>query len=763
MSLLASAGYSFAQVFSVVVLVLGFGFVIFFHELGHFMAAKWVGIKVEQFAVGFGQALFSWRKGIGFRVGNTQKEYQRRLEEHVAQKQKERRRIHGRMGNAHEAALVDVQKETGLGDTAYQKESERRQDQDATLDRDDVQLQDKTGDAYQQALLNAEKELGLGETEYRLNWIPLGGYVKMLGQDDLRPNSEATDPRSYNRKSIPARMIVVSAGVIMNIILAGIGFMVLFLIGFHVPPAWVGAVVSGSPAQSTVTVDGKPKPLVVGDKILEFEGRPQEDFTKIGLNVALAPDNVPVPIKVQHVDGSVEELRISPRQDPGTGFLSIGIAAPHLLQGIDPKDVDPELLKKSEELSTRDVMAVQPGETITQINGKSIDYHDYWKLSEAMQNPDAAPVQLTVRNDATGQVRQTTIHPHFEPGYGGGQIDIAGMLFRPAILGIQPDSPARGKIQPGDVVLSISKGVDTRTNPTSEQFRKMLKEAGEGGQPVSIVVLRDGKEVSIPNLSVTAKIENGKGQRGKGLGVGLGYDETHPVVAGKTDGGPADNAGIPLGATLTSVNGKKVSTWFDVQRYLGEAKAGVPIPIEFTTAGGPARKDMILGEDQLAHVRGLQRGDDDLLLRDYVIIRQARTAGGRLDPLKAASWGVSETRDFILQFYLTLRRMAGGSVSPDQLMGPVGIFVGGARFAFKGADWLLWFLAMISANLAVVNFLPIPIVDGGLFTFLILEKIQGRPLSPRAQAIAQYVGLAFLAGVFLFVTYHDILRYIPFG
>jgi regulator of sigma E protease len=67
---------------------------------------------------------------------------------------------------------------------------------------------------------------------------------------------------------------------------------------------------------------------------------------------------------------------------------------------------------------------------------------------------------------------------------------------------------------------------------------------------------------------------------------------------------------------------------------------------------------------------------------------------------------------------------------------------------------------MISANLAVVNFLPIPIVDGGLFTLLIIEKVQGKPLSPKMQAAAQYVGLAFLFGVFLFVTYHDILRLI---
>ncbi len=57
----------FGQLPSLFLLIFGFGFVIFFHELGHFLAAKWVGIKVEQFAVGFGQAVFSWRKGLGLR------------------------------------------------------------------------------------------------------------------------------------------------------------------------------------------------------------------------------------------------------------------------------------------------------------------------------------------------------------------------------------------------------------------------------------------------------------------------------------------------------------------------------------------------------------------------------------------------------------------------------------------------------------------------------------------------------------------------
>jgi regulator of sigma E protease len=57
------------QVLSIVALILGFGFVIFIHELGHFLAAKWAGVRVEQFAIGFGQAILCWRKGIGVRVG----------------------------------------------------------------------------------------------------------------------------------------------------------------------------------------------------------------------------------------------------------------------------------------------------------------------------------------------------------------------------------------------------------------------------------------------------------------------------------------------------------------------------------------------------------------------------------------------------------------------------------------------------------------------------------------------------------------------
>jgi regulator of sigma E protease len=72
---------------------------------------------------------------------------------------------------------------------------------------------------------------------------------------------------------------------------------------------------------------------------------------------------------------------------------------------------------------------------------------------------------------------------------------------------------------------------------------------------------------------------------------------------------------------------------------------------------------------------------------------------------------------------------------------------------------MIWFLSMISVNLAVVNFLPIPIVDGGLFVFLIIEKLQRRPISPMVQTVAQVVGLVLIVSVFLFVSYSDVLRW----
>src|SRR5438045_1349546 len=103
------------QILMVSLMIFGFGFVVFFHELGHFLAAKWVGIRVEQFAVGFGQALFAWRKGIGWRLGSTTKEYEGRLLAHARQTQPE----HFAAAQSDEERMYIASQTANLGETEY--------------------------------------------------------------------------------------------------------------------------------------------------------------------------------------------------------------------------------------------------------------------------------------------------------------------------------------------------------------------------------------------------------------------------------------------------------------------------------------------------------------------------------------------------------------------------------------------------------------------------------------------------------------------
>jgi regulator of sigma E protease len=681
-------------------LIFGFGFVIFWHELGHFLAAKWAGVQVEQFAVGFGQAAVAWRKGLGFRVGGTQKEFRRRIDTYLEE--------HGKL----------------------QRDSE--------------------SEPSEEQIREAAAALKLGETEYRLNWIPLGGYVKMLGQDDLRPGAEQTDPRAYNMKPIGKRMVIVSAGVVMNIILAVIGFTILFGYGFKAPAPVVGSVLPGSPAQRAG--------FHVGDTILSIDGKHQFDFTKIVLSVALASEKEAVPVVVQHPDGTESTLTVQAerRAADSKSFLALGIGNSWELMGPDPTKKDDED-KFDPDTMPAALGIVTPGDVITSINGQPVPNpeSDYYLLDRAIQSSFGKPVVLTIRS-ANGAARTASAVPSVAMPFGDAPVSFLGMEPRATVDLVQSDSAALKILKPDDVILSITVEAtkDTKSNPDYEAVRDLFNNAGQEGNAVIITVLRDGKQIVLPAMTPNRRI----GDR-IGLGIGLSYDMAHPVIAGVVNGSPAATAQVSptantAGSQVMSVDDEPVSNWFDVDRLFKKHVAESPTsPVKVAVSGGTSEKtfELPLGAVQVADINATEY-EIPLALQEQSFVRQTK------QPLQAIAWGVDETRDLIAQFYLTLKRMVEGSVPASGAMGPLGILQAGYRFAYKGTDWLIWFLSMISANLAVVNFLPIPIVDGGLFTFLVIEKLQGRPLSARTQAIAQVVGLALIVSVFLFVTYQDILR-----
>jgi regulator of sigma E protease len=126
-------------------------------------------------------------------------------------------------------------------------------------------------------------------------------------------------------------------------------------------------------------------------------------------------------------------------------------------------------------------------------------------------------------------------------------------------------------------------------------------------------------------------------------------------------------------------------------------------------------------------------------------------------PVEALGMGIAETHRWVLRTYVTFARLFQGTVKVEHLKGPIGIAHLGTRVAERGMIWLLFFMAMISINLAVINFLPLPIVDGGQFLFLVVEQVRGRPVPIGFQNAVTLAGLVLIASLFIFITYNDIV------
>ena len=128
-------------------------------------------------------------------------------------------------------------------------------------------------------------------------------------------------------------------------------------------------------------------------------------------------------------------------------------------------------------------------------------------------------------------------------------------------------------------------------------------------------------------------------------------------------------------------------------------------------------------------------------------------------PIDAVVMGYRRTIMFVAQTYITLKRLIGGLVSPKNLMGPVGIITFSYRIvAEQPLVYYVYFLGLISAVIAVFNFLPLPPLDGGLVVLLLIEKVKGSALSERVQAIIAYTGWTLIGALILYVTFNDILR-----
>ena len=615
----------------VLLLAFGFGMVIFVHELGHFLAAKWVGIRVDVFSLGFGKRLLGFRRG---------------------------------------------------------------------------------------------------ETDYRISVVPPGGYVKMLGQDDLHPGDRPDDERSLCNKSIGQRLLVFSAGVVMNLIAALVMFIILFRftgVSFQRPE--VGYVMPGGP--------GEIAGIQPGDTILVVNGKSVRDFGELRLRIALAPGGQDISMRIQRPDQEEPlDLAVRPITDSKVGVPEIGIHGPASLTVALPGDYS----------------ALKDGDKIVglEYDEQIHPYDKFYKLEAAIHARRAKPTNIIAERNGQ-RLPAIMIRPRLAAGS-----HIMGLLSPTRIGSIEPDSPAQqAGLMPGDIIVSL----DGYLWPNVSAVVKLCKLAAKQQKEILISVLRAGETIEL-----TAKASK---RRLLGIGIEPGYQNLYVANDYPELYEPKDNykgldlpaeqrIDVPAGAKLLTLNGQRLANWSDFIDKL-DSYAGSNAKLKYSLDG--KTKTISFGIPSLQSPMWRQHWRFAANFATYPDEMKVKA-----DSLPGAAYiGLHKTWFWLQSVYLTLTRVVQGSVKTAALSGPVGIFNLGIQVAQqRGPAHFFYLMAIIGVNLAIINFLPIPVLDGGHALFLLFEKIKGSPVSVRVQTIATTVGLSLIGAFFLFVTYQDIVRWLGF-
>ncbi len=316
----------------------------------------------------------------------------------------------------------------------------------------------------------------------------------------------------------------------------------------------------------------------------------------------------------------------------------------------------------------------------------------------------------------------------------------------PIVGSVEVGSAAeKAGLRPGDRVLAVGgKPVEEW-----EEIPRFLEEAQ--GKPLPFQIYRgsDHLEVlvtperrSLPKEGVPAKVRRVR------------------------PGTPAERAGFKAGDKVITYDGTPIATFEDLQRLVGKSpgrtarvvveRNGQRVELEATPEVDPEDK----GPRKVARL-GIET---DAVQEPVLMTREEWTVGLNhlAEPIsiqRALLIGADQTVGASLLTLQVLARLVTGDISPKVIGGPLMIATLTGRQAKQGGlPRVIWLTAVLSVNLAILNLLPVPILDGGHLMFFAIEAMRRSPVSLRKREIAQQVGLALLVALMVFAFYNDIFR-----
>ncbi len=235
-----------------------------------------------------------------------------------------------------------------------------------------------------------------------------------------------------------------------------------------------------------------------------------------------------------------------------------------------------------------------------------------------------------------------------------------------------------------------------------------------------------------------------------------------PAVIGKVRSGlPAARGGIEPGDRITAIAGEAVGNWDEMTAAL-KRSARIGEPLEVTVVRTERRRELTVvpvaepDSDPPRAILGISPAPlDDQALTDY---RARYLVTLRHGPLTAFGKALAQTAQATADSLQMAWHMLSGRASLDNLAGPISIAQMANVSANLGVARFLWFLGIVSLSLAIVNLLPIPLLDGGHLLFNLIEWLKGAPPSEKVMIAGQYIGLAMLGGLIGLAVFNDLLR-----
>lgn len=542
-------------------------------------------------------------------------------------------------------------------------------------------------------------------THWSLSLFPMGGYVKLL--------EEATEDGKqipFPKASLSNKLAIVSAGVISNVLFAYCLICIALVIGIPMTSTTVGKIVPQSPAD----IAG----IRAGQDIVEFDGKFVQSWEDLSLHIALAPQGQPVSITVREETGEKKSLQVTPTRtlygaNHKTPYNEIGIvfslnseiAGVHpAYQKIFPLGSKIQKLSLKNPFSAEIIDPLMIQEILTYAPAGAVFSATLFVKGKTITTEDFSPPKIS-----------QFIFPFFRPV----KVSVVPHSFANKIMGLQE----------GDIVKSIDKEqIVSKTQLIHALKWSILQRDLQKNytQNIPITVLRDQKKLDLQISGKTIQTDLSFFQKSYKGTVGIvPYDDNTISSVQEVKGVFFP---INVGDNLVSVKEKRDRFVFTYKRN----------EIEQTTYIG---KNLLNKEDFCTTPFNLG----------------VKTAIVQYSLPQAMIQGIYRTSSGMRQNAVSFLKLAKGDIPLDQLGGPVRTFVIFKNAAsHRGICYFLLLVAQLGFSLALLNFLPIPALDGGHAMLILLEAARGKPLNNQQMAIFNLMGLTSILLLFFLAMYNDL-------